>query len=225
MSKRYDRTVSLIGEDNLERLHKASVLVAGLGGVGGAAVEALARSGIGRLVLVDGDVFEPSNLNRQILCTERDLGRNKAEAAAERVNAVNSEVSVTAVPEYLTESNIDDVVCGVDWCIDAIDDIPNKIELISACKRKNINIVSAMGAGNRLDCAFALCDISKTCCDPFAKIVRKKLREKGIDSLDVVCATSPPFKRESTPASIAPPPMAMGAMLASAVLNGIIIKP
>ena len=207
MQKAFDRTVSLIGEQAFDRLAQSRVIVVGLGGVGGAAAEVLARSGVGALTLVDGDAFEPSNLNRQILCTVADVGKNKAEVAAARVHGVNPSASVTAVSEFVTADNIEGILGDgrFDYCIDAIDDLKNKILLITACKRAGIPVISAMGAGNRLDCDFELTDIFK---------LRRELKTAGVDKLDVVCATSPPFVRAGEPASIAAPPLVMGAMIA-----------
>ena len=209
MQKAFDRTVSLIGEQAFDRLAQSRVIVVGLGGVGGAAAEVLARSGVGALTLVDGDAFEPSNLNRQILCTV-------AEVAAARVHGVNPSASVTAVSEFVTADNIEGILGDgrFDYCIDAIDDLKNKILLITACKRAGIPVISAMGAGNRLDCDFELTDIFKTKNDPFARKLRRELKTAGVDKLDVVCATSPPFVRAGEPASIAAPPLVMGAMIA-----------
>ena len=223
MSTRYDRIVSLIGEDNIKRLSRSTVAVVGLGGVGGAAVEILARSGIGKLILIDGDEFDVTNLNRQVLCTERDIGRSKAVVAGERVKSVCGEISVVCVSEFVTERNVDALIGDdISYCIDAIDDVRGKVALITACKRKNIPVVSAMGAGNRLDCAFAVCDIYKTSCDPFARIMRRELKAAGVDALDTVCAQTPPLKKAQTPASVAAPPVVMGAMLANHAISRLI---
>ena len=214
----FDRTVSLIGEDGFERLRHASVLVVGLGGVGGAATEALARSGVGKLTLADGDVFEQSNLNRQILCTTFSLGKNKALVAKERVQSIMPDTEVVAVPHYVTAENVADLLVGIDYCLDAIDDIKNKVLLIRECDRRNIPIISAMGAGNRVDCDFGVIDIFKTKDDPFARKLRAELRKAGITKLDVVCGQSPPIAKANV-FSIAPPPMAMGATLAGFVVK------
>lgn len=222
MSTRFDRTIALIGEDGFAKLQIARVLVVGLGGVGGAAVECLARSGIGSLTLVDGDTFEPTNLNRQILCTRRNIGCGKAAVAKERVLSVNPAANVTAIGEYATAQNISQILSsGYTYCVDAIDDIKNKILLISACKGANIPIVSAMGAGNRTDCDFTVCDVYKTKNDPFARKLRHELKSAGIASLDVVCAQSPPIVHAGKPSSIAAPPLVMGALLANYVINRI----
>ena len=223
MSTRFDRTAALVGDDGINRLRAARVLVVGIGGVGGGAVECLARSGVGYLRLVDGDVFESSNLNRQLFSTVSALGKNKAIVAKARIAEIADDAEVDAVPEFLTEENISKLLDGVEYCVDAIDDIKNKIALIKACKARGIYVVSAMGAGNRLDCDFEACDIFQTKNDPFARVIRKKLKLEGVTSLDVVCAKSPPkVTPNSAPSSIAAPPLVMGAMLASRIVMRIV---
>ncbi len=216
MTGAYDRLVPLIGSDGLARLKHSSVLVVGVGGVGGAAVEALARCGVGRLTFVDGDVFEPSNLNRQLLCTLDAIGKNKAVIAAERARSVNADVITEAIPEFFGTGNSARILgAGYSFCIDAIDDIAGKAELITSCKSAGVPIISAMGAGNRVTTDFEYTDIYKTRYDPFAKIMRKALKNAGVKSLDVVCATTEPTVKSGTPASMAAPPMIMGLMLAN----------
>ncbi len=223
MSKRFDRTVSLIGEARLKLLSEAHVAVVGIGGVGGAATEFLARSGIGKLTVVDGDVFEPSNLNRQLFCTVSSLGRNKATVAKERISDIAPETETVCIPEFATADNISVIVADKDYIVDAIDDIKNKLLLIRAAKSKGVPIVSAMGAGNRLDCDFAVTDVFATENDPFAKVMRRELKKAGILSLDVACAKSKPFiTTANAPASIAAPPNVMGALLATHVIKKIV---
>lgn len=217
------RTAALVGEDALRALQKAKVLVVGLGGVGGAAAEVLTRSGVGSLAFVDGDDFEPSNLNRQILCTVSELGKNKAVVAAQRAVAVNPAVKAVAIQKFVDGTNVSTILDGVyDYCIDAIDDLHNKVLLIAECKKRGINIVTALGAGNRIGCDFRVTDIYKTKDDPFARKLRHELKRAGVESLDVVCALSPPLVKHGTPSSIAAPPLVMGAMLANHVVTKII---
>ncbi len=220
MSKLFDRLRPLVGDGGVERLKTARVLVVGLGGVGGAAAETLIRSGVGRLTFVDGDVFEPSNLNRQLLATSRTVGMNKAAAAKARAEEISSDVVATAVEQFVDAENIGSILdADFDYCIDAIDDIKNKIVLIAACKARGVGIVSAMGAGNRLDCDLAVTDIYKTQYDPIARTLRRELKKLGITELDTVCACSPPLARLQEPASAAAPPAVMGAMLAGHVIK------
>lgn len=220
----FDRTESLIGKDAFEKLKAASVLVVGLGGVGGAAFEVLLRSGIGRLTVVDGDAFEPTNINRQILCTLGEIGSSKACAAVRRAAAINPKAQVTAVEQFLTAETCDGILGSgkFDYCIDAIDDACAKVELARSCARTSIPLIAAMGAGNRLDCTFKVCDVCETSGDPFARKMRKLYREAGIEGLDVVCAASPPSVRSATPFSIAAPPIVMGATLANFVIARLI---
>ncbi|MCM1367471.1 MAG: ThiF family adenylyltransferase [Roseburia sp.] len=221
MSKRFDRTIALLGEDKFRALKAADVLIVGLGGVGGAVVECLARSGIGSFMLVDGDVFEPTNLNRQILCTEATLGSHKTEAAKDRIAAIDPAARVSVVTEYVTADNVRGIVGErkFSFCVDAIDDISAKVELVAACRGHDVPVISAMGAGNRTDCRFTVCDVYATKNDPLARKFRHELRARGVDSLDVICAETPPSLRRGTPASIAPPPTVMGAMIAQYVIN------
>lgn len=222
VGKGFVRTAALVGEDALRALQKAKVLVVGLGGVGGGAFEVLTRSGVGSLTFVDGDDFEPSNLNRQILCTTSELGKNKAVVAAERASAINPAVQSVAIPKFVDGTNIAEILDGgYDYCIDAIDDLPNKVLLINECKKRGINIVTALGAGNRIGCDFTVTDIYKTKDDPFARKLRHELRRANVDSLDVVCALTPPLVKHGTPSSIAAPPLVMGAMLANYVVTKI----
>lgn len=220
----FDRTESLIGKNAFEKLKAASVLVVGLGGVGGAAFEALVRSGVGRMTVVDGDAFEPTNINRQMLCTLGEIGSSKAGAAKRRAAEINPKAQVTAIEKFLTEQTCDEILGGgkFDYCLDAIDDARAKVELARSCARLSIPLIAAMGAGNRLDCTFKVCDIYETSGDPFARKMRKLYREAGIESLDVVCAASLPSVRSATPLSIAAPPIVMGATLANFVICRLI---
>lgn len=223
MQGQFDRTISLIGECAFSALQSANVLVVGLGGVGGAVVEALVRSGIGRLTVVDGDVFEKTNLNRQLLCTAADLGKSKAMIAAERAKAINPDVEITPIAEFVTECNIKSVLAHkFDYCVDAIDDLKNKLLLVASCKSEDVPVVSAMGAGNRMNCTFEISDVYKTSGDPFARKFRHELGKYNISELDVACATKLPDVKRGMPASIAAPPNIMGFMLGQYVIEKLI---
>lgn len=215
---RYDRTRALIGENALNRLLSKTVAVVGLGGVGGAAFEVLLRSGV-RLIAIDGDNIDVTNLNRQLLSQDDNVGCGKAEAAAARGKQVNPSACVKAVHAFVNSENAEALIAGADYVIDAIDDVSNKVVLIKTCKQRGVPIVSAMGAGNRLSADFQICDLFSTSNDPLAKIMRKKLREEGITSLTVAASKSPPETKSASPASVAAPPMVMGAMLAGYVIK------
>lgn len=207
----------------LKRLSAAKVVIVGLGGVGGAAAEVLIRSGIGAFRFVDGDRIEKSNLNRQILATEPVINMYKTQVAVERCAGINPDAEVTAVNEYVTCDNVKTIVdTSFDYCIDAIDDVNAKVELVALCKALNVPIISAMGAGNRIDCDFCVTDIYKTSYDALARKMRKLLRERNIAELDVVCAASPPIVTRAKPASIAAPPFVMGALMANFAIKRIL---
>jgi len=178
------RLKALLGEDALERLRRLRVLVVGVGAVGGACAEALARSGVGGLVLVDGDVFEVSNLNRQPFAALSVLGRPKAEAAAARLADCAPTCSVEAHSLFVAEDNVAALLekTRPDAVVDACDDVPAKLALIAACRAWGLPVWSAMGCARKLDpSALRLTDISKTAVCPLARTVRRGLRQRGIE--------------------------------------------
>ena len=180
---RFSRLELLIGSEGLSRLKYSHVAVIGLGGVGSYAAEALARSGIGTLTLVDFDDVCLTNTNRQIHALEGNYGRPKVEVMAERVRAINPEAVVFPKKEFIGRENAATVVPdGIDYVVDAIDTISSKVDLLCYCMEKRIPVISAMGTGNKFDpLAFRVADISKTHTCPLAKAVRKCLRDRGID--------------------------------------------
>ena len=182
MTDRHARTRLLVGDEGLERLRNAHVAVVGLGGVGGYALEALARAGVGHLYLFDADTVESSDLNRQILATEDTLGQAKVDVARTRVFRINPEAKVEVVRDLLTPDNIEMLLCDtIAFAIDAIDSVEAKIHLIAACVRRNVAFVSCMGAGGKLDpTGFKVADISQTKGCPLARAVRQGLRQQGI---------------------------------------------
>ena len=191
MHEQFSRTGLLLGEEALERLHNARVAIFGLGGVGGYAVEALARAGIGTFDLFDHDTISISNLNRQILATWTTVGMQKVEAARQRILAVNPSATVYAHPVFYgpdTASEFD--FSEYDYIIDAIDTVTGKLAIIQNAVAADVPVVSCMGTGNKLDAsALQVTDISKTTCCPLARIMRKELRKRGITHLKVVYST------------------------------------
>ncbi|MDE6189268.1 MAG: ThiF family adenylyltransferase [Clostridia bacterium] len=186
MSNAFDRTKKLIGEDGLLRLFESRVLVVGVGGVGGYAVEMLARSGVGTIGIMDGDAVDATNLNRQIIALNSTLGKSKVEAFGKRIADINPNCNVIELNERFSLENCKALDMGWDYVVDAIDSFEDKVNLICLAKEKGLNIVSAMGAGNRAaNCVFEISDIYKTSYDALAKKLRKSLRERGIKSLDV----------------------------------------
>lgn len=189
------RTQALIGTENIRRLAGACVAVCGLGGVGGYAVEALVRSGVGRLILVDNDTVDPSNLNRQIIATVRTVGMPKTEAAAERARQINPEVEITALPLFLSPETVTQVFDErPDFIIDAVDNVTAKLALAAGAKERLIGFVSSMGTGNRLDpTRFTVGSIRDTagCGCGLARVMRRECAKRGLD-IRVVYSTEPP---------------------------------
>lgn len=197
---RFSRSELLIGASGLTKLARSRVAVIGLGGVGSYTVEALARAGVGSLLLVDYDEICLTNTNRQLHAIAGNYGRPKVEVMAERARNINPEIQVTALKEFLTPDNIGSVLTpDCSYVVDAIDTVGAKVALITYCLTQKIPVISAMGTGNKFDpLAFKIEDISRTHTDPLAKAVRKSLREKGIThGLKVVFSTEKPIEPRS----------------------------
>ena len=221
----FSRSLPLIGEDGLARLAACRVTVVGLGGVGGYAVEVLARSGVGALTLIDGDKVEESNLNRQIAALSKDIGRYKAEVLAERVEEINPRCKVNAVCDMLTESNCAALVDGSSYVADAIDSLAAKAALAVYCTGRGLPIVSAMGAGNRAGwCDFRVADIYKTDYDPLAKKFRKMMKERGVRKLDVCFTQTPPVQTGGTVASMPFAPAVCGVRMGAYIVERLLGK-
>lgn len=244
MPDQFIRTRLLIGNEPLERLNQARIAVFGVGGVGGYAVEALARSGIGTLHLYDDDTVSESNLNRQIVALHSTLGQPKAEVMAYRIRDINPDCQVKPFQMFYLPQNADEVnLKQYDYIIDCIDTVSAKLELVARCTALQVKIISAMGTGNKFDpSALVITDIAKTQGCPLARIMRKELRKRDIHHLKVVYSTelpttplSPPESeipnysgtrpgsaaRRDTPGSMPFVPAAAGLLLASAVVQEI----
>lgn len=225
MSSQFTRTQMLLGQQGLEKLAKSSVAVFGVGGVGSFAVEALARAGVGHLRLVDFDVVDITNLNRQLHALHTTIGQPKAVLMTERVKQINPELVVETVVEKITPENVDSFLDGVDYVVDAIDMVSAKVALLAACFRRGLRVISSMGAGNRLDpTKLEVTDISKTHTCPLAKVVRKELRQFGIvRGIKVVFSSELPHKVEGidvrTPGSVPYVPSVAGLIIASVVVG------
>ncbi len=231
-NERFIRTEYLLGKENMQRLTNSSVAIFGLGGVGGYALEALVRSGIGSFVLVDFDTVSESNLNRQILATADTVGMLKTEAAAARAKSINPDASITLISEFVSAENIEKILTThcPNYIIDAIDTVTSKISLIKIAKKLGIPIVSSMGTGNKL-CPemFEITDIKKTHTCPLARVMRKKLAEEGIDRLDVLYSAELPIKPSvqeeengrHPPASVSFVPSVAGLMIGGYVIKKI----
>ena len=235
MSEQFLRTEMLLGRDAIEKLHSARVAVFGLGGVGGYAVEALARSGIGSLDLIDSDTVSISNLNRQILATHSTVGKLKVDAARQRVLDINPACSVKTYPIFYTPDTADQFdFAQYDYIVDAIDTVTGKLALVERAKAADTPIICCMGTGNKLDAsAFRVADISKTTMCPLARVMRKELAKRGIRHLKVVYSqeetlTPTGWEEEAAalgkrqiPGSVAFVPGAAGLLLAGEVVRDL----
>jgi len=227
MKSVYDRTEKLLGAEKLCKLKSSKVLVFGLGGVGGHIVEALARTGIGNIGIVDYDVVDITNANRQIIALNSTLGKYKADAFKDRIFDINSTINVEAFKEKVTDENIEEFpLAQYDYIVDAIDDVPAKILLIKKAKALNVSIISSMGTGNKSNPAkFKVSDISKTHTCPLAKKIRKELGIAGIKGVKVVFSDESPEQfgeNVGPPASIAFVPAAAGLLIASEVVHDLL---
>ena len=221
----FDRTKLLLGEENLEQLKSKRVAVFGVGGVGGYALEALARSGVGTLDLIDKDVVDETNINRQIIALQSTIGQPKVEVAKARCLDINPDMTVnTHQVFYLPETANQFDFKSYDYVIDAIDTVTGKLQLIEAANEANVPIISSMGAGNKLDpTQFEVADISKTSVCPLAKVMRKELRDRGIEHLKVVYSKEAPIKIEArSPGSVAYVPSVVGLIIASEVIKDLL---
>lgn len=228
----FARTRLLLGQDGLDRLAAARVAVFGIGGVGGYAVEALARSGVGALDLVDSDTVDSTNLNRQIIATMGAIGRPKTQVAAERVASINPSCIVRPRQCFFLPETADQFdFATFDYVIDAVDTVSAKIALVEAAFAAGVPIVSSMGAGNKLDpTAFRVADIYETSVDPLARVMRRELRRRGIPSLKVVYSTEPPLVPADDDMAVkdgtrpAPGSVAFVPSVAGLILGGEVVK-
>lgn len=229
MEQPFSRTELLIGKQGLERLKKARVAVFGVGGVGGYAVEALARSGVGTLHLIDNDTVAVTNLNRQIIATTKTIGRSKVEAAKERILEINPEAEVyTCQTFYLPETADQFDFTQYDYVIDAIDTVTGKINLVLQSECAGVPVISAMGAGNKMDAAaFEVTDIYKTTVCPLARVMRRELKKRGVRKLKVVYSREQaltPAASEETGKRVIPGSNAFVPAVAGLILAGEVVK-
>lgn len=235
MENQFSRTALLLGEQSIKKLNGCRVAVFGLGGVGGYVAEALARSGVGALDLIDGDFISLTNLNRQILALHSTLNRNKAEVAAERALDINPDIKAVAYPLYFDAQTQDEFdFSRYDYVVDAIDSVTSKLLLAECCQRANAPLISSMGAGNKLDAtAFKVADIYSTSVCPLARVMRRELKKRGVEKLKVVYSEEVPAKVEesgeelpagkrSTPGSVAYVPSVAGLIIASEVVKDLL---
>lgn len=227
------RTALLLGEEGMERLANARVIIFGVGGVGGYALEALVRSGVGSITAVDSDEVSESNLNRQIIATTKTVGKLKVEAAKERAAEINPDIDFTALPLFYSDETSEKIdLSEYDYIIDAIDTVSAKLHLIEKANESKTPIISSMGAGNKLDpTAFRVADIYKTAVCPLARVVRGELKKRGVKKLKCVYSEELPAKAVAdgehgrhAPASIATIPSVVGLIIANEVIKDLVNK-
>ena len=234
----FSRTALLLGNEGMEKLKNARVAVFGLGGVGGYVVEALARSGIGALELIDHDTISITNINRQLLATAKNIGQSKAEAARQRALDINPEISVTVRELFFGPDTADQFdFSRYSYVVDAIDTVTGKLALVTASKAAGVPIISSMGTGNKLDpTKFQIADITKTSVCPLARIMRKECAKRGIKHLKVLFSTEDPIPsdpaalsdeelpegRRALPGSVAFVPSVAGLIIAGEVIKDLI---
>lgn len=233
MSEEFSRTELLLGNEGMKRLRGAKVAVFGIGGVGGHAAEALARSGVGALSLIDKDTVDVTNLNRQIIALHSTIGRDKVDVMRERILDINPDCQVQAYKcFYLPETKDTFDFSKYDYIVDAVDTVTAKIQLVMEAQRCGTPIISSMGAGNKLDpAAFQVADLYETSVCPLAKVMRRELRKRGVKQLKVVYskeeAIHPSFAEgeQTVPGSNAFVPSVAGLILASEVIRDLAQPP
>lgn len=236
MNDPYSRIRILVGDEAMDRLRHSRIAVFGLGGVGGNAAEALARSGVGALDLIDHDEVSITNLNRQVFALRNTVGMKKTDAAEQRLLSIDPDLAIRKYPMfYLPETRNRFPFAEWDYIVDAIDTVSAKIDIILAAREYGIPVISAMGCGNRMDPSKLCCmDLAETKNDPLARVMRRELRRRGIEHLQVVCSTEAPCRakagsdeplppgKHAIPGSSAFVPPAAGIMIASRVVRDLI---
>ncbi len=234
----FDRTLILLGVDAMERLQKSHVAIFGVGGVGGYALEAIARSGVGEITIVDNDTVSPTNINRQIIATHSSVGEKKIDCAEKRIKDINPDCIVHKSDSFFLPGMENDFdFPSFSYIVDAIDTVSGKIALVEAAEKYNVPIISSMGAGNKLDpTLFTITDIYKTNTDPLSRVMRRELKKRGIKKLKVVWSPEKPIEPDSSlinekqngkrqiPGSVSFVPSVAGLIIASAVIKDLMGK-
>lgn len=225
MDERFSRMSRILGEQKMEKLNKSSVIVFGIGGVGGAVLEALVRGGVGTVAVVDKDTVDITNINRQIIATNDNIGEKKVDVAEDRALSINPNINFKKydlfyLPETAEEINLSEY----DFIVDAIDNVTAKLELIERANKLNVPIISSMGTGNKLHPElFEIADINKTSVCPLARVMRRELKNRGVKKLTVVYSKEEPIKTEgSVPGSVSFTPPVAGYLMASYVIQKLI---
>ena len=222
MNDRFSRSYRVFGEDNMERIINSRVIVFGLGGVGGVAAEALARAGVGTLGIVDKDTVDITNINRQIIATDKTVGMNKTDALEERLVTINPDLKINKYNLfYLPETAEEIDLSEYDFVVDCIDNVTAKLELIERCEKLGVPIISSMGTGNKLHPEMLeIADINKTSVCPLARVIRRELKNRGVKKLAVVYSKEEPVSTQSrVPGSTSFTPPVAGYLMCSYVIR------
>ena len=221
----YDRIIKLIGEEKFQKIQNAKILLVGVGGVGSFAFEALIRSGFQNITIIDKDVVEESNINRQLVANLNTIGIPKVEVAKNNANNINKSIKIKAINEFLSLDNINNLDKDFDFIIDACDTLNTKLELIRFANTHNIKMISSMGVGNRIDASLIkVTTLNKTNNDPLAKRLRKLVKDNNLNNqIPVVCSEEIPYKKGEVDSMITSPSIA-GLLMVNYIINSI-IKP
>lgn len=237
-----NRTEMLIGENSINNLKNSNIVIFGLGGVGSYVAEGIIRCGIGNIAIIDKDIVDITNINRQLIANTKTIGMPKVEVEKNRMQSINPEINVLTIQEFVNKENIDEIMrransltlkaretdnsnLNIDYVIDAIDTVSSKLEIIKYCNKNNIKLISCMGTGNKLDASkFEITDIFNTSVCPLAKVIRKELKKLKIDHLKVLYSKEEPIKNSShVPASISFVPSVAGLLIAGEVIRDLVL--
>lgn len=237
MSNQFSRTELLIGKEGISKLQKAKVAIFGIGGVGSFVTEGLARAGVEKFILIDNDQISITNINRQIIATTKTIGKNKVDVMKERILEINPNAQVETYQEfYMPNSKTEIITKDLTYVVDCVDTVTAKIEIIMQCKKLEIPVISSMGTGNKLDpLRFEIADIYKTSVCPLAKVMRKELKKRNIESLKILYSKEEPIKLQKNdskeeisktpvPGSISFVPPVAGLIIAGEIVKDIIKK-
>ncbi len=226
INSEFTREISLIGKDAFDKLRESTVMIFGLGGVGSYAAEALARAGIGKLVLVDSDKVDITNINRQLYALHSTVGMNKTQVAAQRIHDINPHCITQTVTAFYNAGDGDKFFTdSYSYVVDAIDTVSAKIDIAVECEKRKIPLISCMGTGNKLHPElFEICDIYKTSVCPLCRVMRKELKNRNVGKLKVVYSKEQPQssdKLSRVPASVSFTPPVAGMLLAAEVVRDV----
>ena len=223
---KFSRFEKIVGSDNLDLLQNKSVLILGIGGVGGYVAEALARSNVGTLILVDFDIVDETNINRQIIALKSTIGKKKVDVLEKRIKDINENCNVIKIDKFIDDKNLVDLFeYDIDYFVDACDTMTTKKKVIDECLKRKIDFITSMGTGNKLDPSkLVITDIRKTVNDPLARILRKYIKDNKINSkITVLSSTELPIKTgDRTPGSTSFVPSSAGLLIASYIIRKFI---